>query len=443
MAVALIDPASARAVVAGSAAALAPKAMAYSPRWFIRRQIANAERYLAGLPPLAEDEFESHAASPSAAHIRAVNALLGELRASLEEDVQRLRKRGQEVLSSGMPRSYEAFLRLKDKVNARTHEGERLLAFYRNMFDQRRGRFGHQLLPIDRIARDCYQAVWLGLGQARSIPAPPPFSYVEDGQGPATFRRGVKLSMLGKRPNPFPLVKVPQHRLQNPWTLGAVPHEVAHNLQNDLGLWGVVPKRIEQAMTDKLPEAAVDTWIRLHKETYADFAGLLLIGPAYVESLIDVVAKRGEATAAFNPDGVHPTPLIRVPMNCRLLRRIGFEAEADAFEKTWSRIYPPALRDALPEEFRVSFDLGCDLAVQAICFQPEDAYGGRALADVVKFSAKDVIMVREAGARLLRGENTGILPERLLISAARIAFRSEPARAAEITRNFYLTLGRA
>ncbi|MGB5558916.1 MAG: hypothetical protein WBN04_13005, partial [Paracoccaceae bacterium] len=251
------------------------------------------------------------------------------------------------------------------------------------------------------------------------------------------------LTTLGRRPNPFPLVKVPQHRLQNPWTLGAVPHEVAHNLQNDLGMWTVVPRRIAATMEGKIPEGAVDIWVRWHKESYADFAGLLLIGPAYIESLIDVVAKRAQAAAAFNPDGVHPTPILRVPMNCRLLRKIGFAAEADMFEKTWSRIYPAKLRTALPKEFGDSFDAGCDLMIKAICFQPEPAYGGRTLVEVVKFTRKDAMLVEEAAVRLVRGENTGILPERLLISAARTAFRSGRGRAATISRNFYLALGRA
>ena len=39
-----------------------------------------------------------------------------------------------------------------------------------------------------------------------------------------------------KQLNPFPLVQLPYHRLVNPWTLGAVMHEVSHNLQTDLGL---------------------------------------------------------------------------------------------------------------------------------------------------------------------------------------------------------------
>ena len=415
---------------------------AYSTRWFVHRQVANADRYLAGLVPFREDEFGEDAHSPSAAHIRAANRLVNEVRSRLAADIAKLRRLGRATVSDERGQFAE-LLQMKDRIYAQTKESERLLAFYRAIFDQRTSRFGRLLMPIDRIARDCYQAVWTGLGVARSIPSPSPFAFVEDGNGPATYRRGVLLSTLGKRPNPFPLVKVPQHRLQNPWTLGAVPHEVAHNLQNDLGMWTELPKRIRAAMQGPIPDSAVETWVQWHKEAYADQAGCLLIGPAYVESLIDVVAKRAGATAAFSPDGVHPTPLVRVPINCRLLRRMGFVAEANEYETAWNRIYPLTLRRVFPKEFRESFDAACDLMVQATCFQPERAYGDKSLAEVVRFRRKDVILVREAAHRLLRGENTGVLPARLLISAARSAFRADRSKAAAISHNFFLALGRA
>ncbi|MDP5218462.1 hypothetical protein Q5Y75_14620 [Ruegeria sp. 2205SS24-7] len=52
---------------------------AYSPAWFVHRQIANAERYLAGLAPFREDEFGSSANPPSPAHIRAAQDI-GQMR---------------------------------------------------------------------------------------------------------------------------------------------------------------------------------------------------------------------------------------------------------------------------------------------------------------------------------------------------------------------------
>ncbi len=417
-------------------------ALLYTPKWFATRQVLNAARYLQGLAPLGAKEFDAGTASPSGAHIRAANDLLNELHRSLERDVEAFARSGARLARVSHAGGFDAFLNLKDRIYTQSKEAERLLAFYRGIFQQRLGRIGNRLVAMDRIALDCYQAVWLGLGQARSIPAPAPFAYAEDGKGPATYRRGVKLTKLGRRPNPFPLVKVPQHRLHNPWTLGAVPHEVAHNLQNDLGMWGVLPKRIRAAMTGKLPEEAIRIWVRLHKESYADFAGTLLIGPAYVESLIDVVGKRPSVAASFNPNGVHPTPLVRVPMNCVLLRRMGFRPEADAFEATWRKIYPDSLIEALPDGYRRTLKQGMAILVEACCYTKEAAYGGRALSEVTRFSHRDVGLVKEAAERLLRGENTGVLPERFLIAAAQTAIRTRRATPRQVARNFYLALGR-
>src|SRR5204862_6780420 len=111
-------------------------------------------------------------------------------------------------------------------------------------FGQRQSEVAPWLLAADRIALDCYQISFMRLGVARSIPAPPPFSYMRTGFSPATFRRGIPLQRLGQQLNPFPLIQLPYHRLVNPWTLGAVLHEVSHNLQSDLQLSRKTPRNI-------------------------------------------------------------------------------------------------------------------------------------------------------------------------------------------------------
>ncbi|WP_417807082.1 hypothetical protein [Thioclava sp.] len=413
----------------------------YSRTRFLDRQVLNARRYLEGLALLDPEEFGDTALQPSSAHIKAANSLVLDLRRALMRDVNEMRRLCAS-LKAQPERNVDAFLNLKERNYLQTQEAERLLAFYRGIFTQRTGPFGNQLRAVDRIARNCYQAVWLGLGKARSFPAPQPFAYVEDGNGPATYRRGVRLTKLGKRPNPFPLVKIPQHRLHNPWTLGAIPHEVSHNLQNDLGLWKDLPVHIARRMQGQVPKQAIAVWRRWHKETFADLAGCLLIGPSYVESLIDVVGRTKKRTANFNDEGVHPTPLLRVPLNCLLLRRVGFAAEAQAFEQAWNKIYPTTLRRSLPAEFRDSFDTASELMVQAICFDPFAQLGNRALVDVVRFGPRDVEFVKEAAHRLERGDNTGVLPERHLIAAARRAISRKGADPGTISRNFYATLQR-
>src|SRR5262245_62438931 len=74
--------------------------------------------------------------------------------------------------------------------------------FYFELFGQRQSQFADWLVSCDRIALDCYQHTFLGLGIAKSIPAPPPYSYMRTGFSPATFRRGIPLRRLGKQLNP-------------------------------------------------------------------------------------------------------------------------------------------------------------------------------------------------------------------------------------------------
>src|SRR5256714_1467056 len=172
-------------------------------------------------------------------------------------------------------------VRRKEAAHTAATQAERIWDFYFELFGQRQSRFGTWLLSCDRIALDCYQYAYLGVGTARSIPAPPAFSYMRTGFSPATFRRGVPLRRLGRQLNPFPLIQLPYHRLVNPWTLGAVLHEVSHHLQNDPRLARTGPVEIgRELLRRSVPQSVTATWVRWNREIFADLSGLLLGGPA-------------------------------------------------------------------------------------------------------------------------------------------------------------------
>ena len=157
---------------------------------------------------------------------------------------------------------------------------ERVWDFYFELFGQRQSAYAGWLLSCDRIALDCYRAAYRGLGTSRSVPAPPPFCYMRTGFAPATFRRAIPLSRLGKQLNPFPLIQLPYHRLVNPWTLGAVLHEVSHNLQSDLGLSRDVPRQVgARLLRSGCSRQVASVWVRWNREMFADMCALLLGGP--------------------------------------------------------------------------------------------------------------------------------------------------------------------
>jgi len=445
MSAAVLDGA---AVARGGAASTRPPAagaaMPPALGFFALRTLVNSDRYVKGMARFRPDQFGTGPASPSSAHIATVNDLLGAIHKLVVAEERNLARAVGAVRGGSDQAARGALLHYKERLHGIAQQGEKVWEFYLNLFNQRTGAYATMLSGIDRIALDCYRAVYLGLGEARSIPSPTPFTYVETGFGPATFRRGVKLSKLGRRENPFPLVKIPFHRLINPWSLGAVPHEVAHNMQSDLGLWEVMPHRIRARFEQRrLPPAAARIWMRWHKESFADLVGTLLIGPAYVGALMDVVGRSAEATASFSDDAVHPTPLVRVPLNIFLLERMGFVEDARAFRAGWDALYPPSVWRGLPDVLRKDLPRQIGAAVEAMMMTPMPELGGRSMFDVARFEPKHAQLTAEGAQRLESGNSTGVLPERFLIGAARLALARRKASPETITRNFYATLERS
>ncbi|WP_460908201.1 hypothetical protein [Paraburkholderia jirisanensis] len=330
---------------------------------------------------------------------------------------------------------------------ARAHDWvrgiEKIWDFYFELFGQRQGQYGAWLLGCDRIAMDCYQVAYTGLGIAKSIPAPPPFCYMRTGFAPATWGRGIRMRKLGRQLNPFPLVQLPYHRLVNPWTLAAVLHEVSHNLQSDLGLSTDIPK----AMASRLLQAGMGhgvamIWTRWNREMFSDVSAALLGGPSMVGSIMDVVGREPRVVYGFNPDGVHPPPYLRILISVEVLRRMGFTAEAEQYRRAWTRIYPNPRSGGLPKPLLDTFPKAVQLAVDTMAYRPYAALGQRSLAQVFRFAPKEQRIIEEAGRRLAAGNDPGIVPERFLIGAARFALDRKLARPGVIAENFYKELAR-
>lgn len=412
------------------------------PAW-LQAQAINVNRHVAGLHPFTSEEFGSDAASPTEGHIRAVNVLISALREKLVQLTAKVTEASKAALEDPSPRNVTALVKAKDYAHSVVQAMEKVWDFYFELFGQRQTRFAHWLLSCDRIALDCYQYTYLGIGLAKSVPAPPPFSYMRTGFSPATFRRDIPLERLGSLHNPFPLIQLPYHRLMNPWTLGAVLHEVSHNLQNDLSLDQIVPEAIERRLHEAgVPRFVASTWKRWNRELFADVCGLLFGGPAIVASLMDVVGRSRENTLTFTSGAPHPTPFLRTLISCELLRRMGFTEEAAEYRTAWLRLYPQPRSGDIPRALMDTFDQACALVIDVVCYTPYKQLGNKTLAQVLRFERKEQSMIEEAAGRLSRGTDPGIVPERFLIGAARIAFDRKLARPDAITKNFYRDLAR-
>jgi hypothetical protein len=410
---------------------------------WLRAQSINVTRHAAALRPFKREEFGTGAAAPSEGHIQVVNDLITKLRRGLLKVSERVHDSIATASERPTPAMLQAVVARKDKAHHWVQGIEKIWDFYFELFGQRQGKYGDWLLSCDRIAMDCYQAAYTGLGTARSVPAPPPFCYMKTGFAPATIRRGIRMRRLGKQLNPFPLVQLPYHRLVNPWTLGAVLHEVCHNLQSDLGLNEEIPRQVGlRLLNAELGRFVASVWVRWNREMFADMCALLLGGPEVVGSLMDVIGRAPAAVFGFNPKGPHPTPYLRLLISAEMLHRLGFKTEAEQYARAWTRIYPNPQTGTIPKRVLATFPKACALAVDAMCFRPFPSLGNKSLSQVIRFEKKDQKMIEESAERMAAGTDPGIIPERFLIGAARFALNHHMARPGVITENFYKELVR-
>lgn len=407
-------------------------------------QSINLTRHAKSLRPFIKEEFGTGVASPSEAHIDAVNRLIDTFRRQLMEKARWVEAAAAAARREPTSDRLRVLLERKQVVGNQVLYVEGIWDFYFDLFVQRLSTFGERLRSVDRIAANCYEDLYVGLGTAQPTPSLLPFSYANSGFSPATFRRGVPMTRLRRNPNPFPLIMLPQHRLDNVWALSSVLHEISHNLQADLGLWEEIPVRVYKRLTTegRIPVEVAQVWANWHKETMADMFALILGGPAAVESLMDVVGRAPASTVNFSPFSVHPTPYLRVPINLILLRRLGFEKMASELSRVWQRLYPRITPKDIPPQFMKTFQPAAEMVVDTMVFQPYRQFANKCLAQVVKFEPAQMSMIETAGRRLAAGQDPGTVPLRFMISAARFALDQQLAAPQTITDNFYRILGR-
>jgi hypothetical protein len=438
----LAAPAAPAAPAAGLKGARTAGERRLLDNWLATQGI-NLSRHARALRPFAKDEFGSGPAAPSEAHVEAVNRFLDGLRAKLVESARWVEAAAAMARREPTSRRLAVLLERKEAVSHQVLYVEGIWDFFFDLFVQRLSSFGERLRSVDRIGANCYEDLYVGLGTAQPTPSLLPFSYADSGFTPATYRRGVPLRRLRYHPNLFPLITLPQHRLDNVWALSSVLHEVSHNLQADLGLWDVMPKALYQRLTGgRLPPGVARTWARWHKEIMADMFALVLGGPAAVESLMDVVGRSPASTLTFSPTGVHPTPYLRVPISLALLRRLGFGRMAADLGRVWQRLYPKVTAADIPGPLLATFQQAAELVVDTMVFQPYRQLAGKRLAEVLQFGPTQMAMVEQAGRRLAAGEDPGTVPVRFMVGAARFPLDHRLATPQAITDNFYRTLGR-
>lgn len=263
--------------------------------------------------------------APSPEHFRAANQRLAKID-------QEIRRRLEHVQARWETAGFHQVLLDIAMVERELDRARRAFGLFFEVFGQRGTTFAPALAAHDAIAIDCYTAIRQTAPQLFRGPLLKPVCYMEHGFSPATVRRGILLSRLLGEPNPFPLIRIPWDR-DNPWQ-AVFLHEVAHNLQADLGIW----QENRQAVIRRLLQNTADpvitqTYGRWHKEIFADLAALLLGGPAAAWGMAVFLAHPAPRTLTYRPGGAHPTAYLRIHILQEMLRRMGFHPEAERLRR--------------------------------------------------------------------------------------------------------------
>jgi hypothetical protein len=321
-------------------------------------------------------------------------------------------------------------------VEREVDRARRAFGLFFEVFGQRGSSFAPALSACDAIAADCFRAVRVAAPGVLRGPLLKPVAYLEHGFSPATFRRGVMLGrLLGER-NPFPLVRIPYERVESPWGMGVVLHEIGHNLQADMGIWQETRLAVQRRVLSIGANPWVARiWTRWHKEIFADLVALLLGGPASARSMMDFLSYPAARVLTFRPMSVHPTAYLRGFLLAQMLDRMGFPRDAAQARTVWRSMYGHFTHDArIPRPLLESAPRVIPHVVDEIAYQTRRGLGHRALADVVPFRADDQREIEAAAVHIARGRVPTALPPRFAVGASRYAFDRRLAPPPRIAR---------
>jgi len=362
--------------------------------------------------------------APTQQHFRAANQRLQKIRTAIE----RRRTLMERNWRRSTPQHALVYMAMLEREVDRAR---RTFGLFFEIFCQRGSDFAPALAAHDVIAADCYTAIREADPFILDRPLLKPVCYMEHGASPSTNRRGVQLNRLMGESNPFPVIRIPWDR-DNPWQ-AVFLHEVAHNLQADLGIWNENRDAVARRLAGMSNPLATTVFRRWHKEIFADLAAILLGGTAAAWGMLEFLAHPDSRALTYRPGGAHPTGYFRGQILAEMLRRAGFPAESARLRKVWTGLYDPRRGHRIPAPLMSAAGNVIPAVVDEIAYQPRRNLGQRALADILPFTREQEAAIRRGGMLLARGR-VPPLPPRHLVSASRFALQmgGDPQRVSDL-----------
>ena len=176
---------------------------------------------------------------------------------------------------------------------------------------------------------------------------------------------------------PVPLIGIP-------WTLVAhlpdavfVGHEVGHLVEDDLALDGELRAAIQAVLSDETHRQA---WSRhWRSEVFADLWGVLCCGPAYAQTLAELLYGASDAATESQPDAqgrwsAYPTRALRLQVVAQALRCLPDDAEVDGSFARVAAALEARWRESCPGHAMADFDEDVQKVVRAMLTTPLQAF---------------------------------------------------------------------
>lgn len=248
----------------------------------------------------------------------------------------------------------DTFLRQARRLETAILAAHTLWEFFRSKLVLRESSlFRDHLAACDDLAWACYKPLQDALGGGRR--REPPLVYLNALWSPFAMPRGRNFADeirsaqgLGTHLSadrfqtaldalPIPLVGLPwYHTAHLPGGL-LLAHEVGHVADWDFGLDPAIEAAFQSA--SGIPPDRQDAWLSWRHEIFADAFAICAVGPAFVGTLIDLLAAPASELLGESGLGrVHPPRLLRIALVLEFLRRLGRSAEAQRLETEWQTL---------------------------------------------------------------------------------------------------------
>ncbi|MBI5545227.1 MAG: hypothetical protein HY901_15160 [Deltaproteobacteria bacterium] len=314
-----------------------------------------------------------------------------------------------------------------------------------------------QLGDADALAEACYAPI-VRFAQAEGLPLTTAW--------PVTRLSEMNLAIwTGFAPTSIAPIFLPQGFFDSFSYWPALAHEIGHDflisvrgldqaLREELRIpseaTGSLPLRFDD---DGLPyseaQRVFGAWF---EEIFSDTFGTLMLGPAYVGTMCQHFASRGDAhdvlVVPFDPEtlrtDVHPPGQLRVHIGCWVLERAGLRADAAALRARWNDHHGFAPEAPLSLYFPAGGRyVGLPLAAFVALLEPllERLYAGpltglsqMGLTAVsgLDFGPHEQAETQRACASLLAGEVPTVRDARAIIAGAALAARAAPRAEAQL-----------